>query len=69
MSVYEGVQPKPMQNTSKQYNDDLIGPLVVVDVKFATVHMATYGRPEWLVVLVATTLLIKVKTHRGDPLN
>ena len=51
MSVYEGVQPEPMQNTSRQYNDDLLAPLVAVDVKFATVHMATYGRPEWLVVL------------------
>ena len=51
MSVYEGVQPKPTQNASNQYNDELLAPLVTVDVKFATVHMTTYERPEWLVVL------------------
>jgi hypothetical protein len=51
MSVYEGVQPKPTQNATNQYNDELLSPLVTVDVKFATVHMTTYGRPEWLVVL------------------
>jgi hypothetical protein len=51
-SVYEGVQPTPAQNTStQQYSDDMLSPLVVVDVEFATVHMITYGRPEWLVVL------------------
>ena len=52
MSVYEGAQPTPSQNTStQQYSDDLLAPLVAVDVKFATVHMITHGRPEWLVVL------------------
>ena len=51
LSVYEGVQPAA-QNTTGQYSDDLLAPLVVVDVKFATVHMIAAGRPEWLVVLV-----------------
>jgi hypothetical protein len=56
MFVYEGLQPVSVYNEStRQYSDDLLAPLVAVDVKFATAHMIEQGKLEWLVVVARNT--------------